>query len=316
MTLQQIELDVYRRLGFGTATPNSDVQTRIRAFINRWYRRILSGPGMQPVRRVGITFSSIASQPTYGVALKSIQYMTEQTTNRRIFERTLDWYRTAFPDTARFSSTPGYYVPLGLTRIHTKPVGPLALFVKSSAAGDVGTAYVEVIRTNGYRASLSVAMTGTTAAAFSASITDIVDVTDFYLSAAAVGLVTLTTVSGAGAEISRVLIGGTTARFLRLALVPTPSGVIPYTVDGIADLPDLAVLTEEPLIPIDFHDLLADGAIYDEWVSKGRDSEARVLRGEIEGRLRQLRAAVYEHSETLDERRPRSMDETMHLPIL
>eukprot|EP00919_Chromeraceae_sp_WS-2016_P047197 GHVR01111876.1.p2 GENE.GHVR01111876.1~~GHVR01111876.1.p2 ORF type:complete len:317 (+),score=51.28 GHVR01111876.1:553-1503(+) len=315
MTLQQLEYDAYRRLGFGTTSPETVVQTRIRAYLNRWHRKILSSPGMQSMRRVSPPFSSVLNQPTYGMALRNIQFITDQTNNREVTEKSLAWYHKYFPDPARYTGTPAHYVMLGVTRVHTRPVSALALFVKSTAAGDTFIATVDVIRTNGYRQTLTTQMNGGVAAAFSATVTDVVDVVDFYVSVAAIGVITLHTVSGTGEELSRIQPGATTPRFLRFALAPTPSAVIPYTVDGITDVTDLATATDEPLLLLDFHDLLVDGAVYDEWISKGRESEARELRGEIEGRIRQLRAAAWEHSEEDRSDGRWSDDDGIHLPI-
>ena len=270
---------------------------------------------MDPLRRIQIIKASVADQPTYGVALQSIKWMTEATTQRRLIEKTLGWYRENVPDPTRMTGTPRFWVPMGFTRIHTRPsTAGVELFVKSTAAGDTGTAYVEVVRSDGYTRSLTVTMTGVTAVSLGAAITDVIDVQDFYLSAAAVGTVTLHAVSGAGAELSRIPIGQKAGRFLRYALVPTPSQVISYTIDGEAPIVDMSIDTDEPFPNPDFHDILVDGAVHDEWMSRGRAPEARELKRDIEDRIARLRMVNLEWDEPTDER-GRTFDESIVLPV-
>lgn len=318
MTFQQIADDVYDRIGANqTASVDPNVSRRIGRFINRWNRKILSMQGMDPLRRQTVFQSSVANQPSYGLAVQAIRYMTEQTTQRPIWPKTLGWYRSRFPAPLNFTGTPNWYVPLGLTRIATLPSVPAELFVVSSSASDTTPVVkVEAVRTGGFRASLSVMVTGQTPVSLGSGFADVIDVEDFYVSAAAVGTISLTQGSG-GVELARIPIGLTYQRFYRYALAPTPSEIIPYTIDAIVDIADLVNATDEPVPNADFHDLLVDGAVYEEWVMRGRGQDASRLRAEIELRLRRLRCAILEWP-TNDDGRPlhRTFDETIHLPIV
>jgi hypothetical protein len=313
MTFLELLQDCYDRTGHGQ-TPPAEVSRRFKRFVNRWNRKILTTTGMEPLRRTILTQASVADQAVYGIALQSIRYMTEADTERRLREQTLGWYRENFPDPANVSGTPLYYVPMGFGRIHTRPTAASELFVKSTAAGDTQIAYVDVIRTDGYRRLLQVALTGVTAVSLGVAITDVIDVVDFYLATAAAGTVTLTMTSGLGTELSRIPIGATFSRFYRYALVPTPSSAITYTIDGMAALSDLVNDTDEPFPNPDFHDLLVDGAVHDEWKSRGRSQDASELRIEIENRLKELRGAILEWPDADGDRR-RSFEETIHLPV-
>lgn len=303
------------------------VTRRLKRYINTWNRRVLSAQGMSPLRRVIVTQASVADQPTYGVALQSIQYITETTTQRKLDQATLGWYRARYPDPSVISGTPDWYVPLGLARIENRPSAPCQLFVVSTAAGDGAgtTAKVEAIRTGGSRVSLSVAMNGLTPVSLGAAYTDVIDVNDFYLSGASVGTVTLTQGSG-GAELSRIPIGATVGRFLRYALAPTPSAVITYQIDGIADVADLVNDTDEPFPNPDFHDILVLGAVHEEWLFRGKAAEARmILHGgnpttptpeSVEGRIRRLRCSILEWGYSDPRHDIRTFDETIHLPVV
>ena len=74
---------------------------------------------------------------------------------------------------------------------------------------------------------------------------------------------------------------------------------------------------DQPFIPLDFHDLLVDGAVHDEWVAKGRRLEARELRADIERRIQDLRAWVWMHhvQPDRDTEEPRAAEEEFTLPI-
>lgn len=310
MTFAEILLDVYDRTG--NESPLTPVSRRIKRYVNRWHRKILSAPGMESLRRATIPKSSVADQPTYGVALQAIRWVSEAENQRRIFAKSLGWYRENFPDPANFTGTPSKYIPLGHTRIHTVPTAACEVFAVSTQGADVGTIKVEAIRTNGYRVSLSKVLTGLVPVSLSATVTDVVDIENVYLSAVQTGDVTLTQGSG-GTELSKIRAGQTTPRFLRYALAPTPSDAIVYTLDGIAEIVDMANDNDEPFMESDFHDLLVDGAVYDEWMNRGRARDAKELRFEIHARIQQLRASILEWPDEGDDQ-PRTFDESIAEP--
>ena len=158
-------------------------------------------------------------------------------------------------------------------------------------------------------------MTGTTAVSLGAAITDVINIEDFYISAAAVGTVTLLEDSGTGTELSRIPIGATYQRFYRYALAPTPSAAITYTIDGLVPITPMANDTDESFLDEDFHDILVDGAVHDEWKSKGRSDDAKELRVEIEERIRELRGSLLEWPDPFSTP-SRSFEDTIDLPIL
>ena len=100
----------------------------------------------------------------------------EITNDRRLEPRSIDWYRSLYPDTAAQTGTPEIYVDLGITSISTQPAAATEVFVDSTSASDDATvtAYVEGFRTSGYFRSLSVAMNGVTGTSLAAAISDFV----------------------------------------------------------------------------------------------------------------------------------------------
>jgi len=130
--------------------------------------------------------------------------------------------------------------------------------VKSSSAADTGTAYLEGINAGTMRAQ-SVTMTGTTAASFAAA--SVQEVTDFYLSVAAVGTVTLYEDSDAGTALATITIGATRPRYYGFLLWPTPSAAVTYYVDYRRRVVDLVNGTDEPPVGEDVHPMFVAYAV-------------------------------------------------------
>jgi hypothetical protein len=139
-------------------------------------------------------------------------------------------------------------------------------------------------------------MTGVTAVSFDTTITTVIDVSKFYLSAAAVGTVTLHEDSGAGTELARIGIGQTEQRYYQIRLWPTPSAVNSYLVDETREITDFAQDTDEPLLPIDFHDLLVLGAVMDEYQHTD-DTRYIVAATEYKERLGQFQYWMHESAD-------------------
>ncbi len=282
MTLNDLEQDCYRRLGYATASPDTATQTRIRAFLNETQAEILSEPGMGGLLRGSLTFASVASQATYALpqAVARVHAIRETTNDRRLSQQSFDWYRSAYPDPAANTGTADAFVDLGFLGINFQPSDASEIFVDSTSGSDTGTAYLEGYRTGGYFRTLSVTMTGTTAVSLGTAITDFVFLTKFWISAAAVGTVTLHEDATGGTELARIPIGQTHARYRQVALVPTPSSAITYTVDFEWDPQQMSIANDEPLLPPRFHRLLGVGARMKEY--EKQDDQARYVAAKAE----------------------------------
>lgn len=269
MRLTDLEADIYRRLGYASS-PATEITTRLRAFLNQAQRDILSEPGMERLLNGTVTFASVASTPQYSLpqSIARIKKIFETTNDRALLSLSQDQYRTYDPDTTSNTGTPTHWVDLGYTAVSAQPSDASEIFVDSTAAGDTGTAYIEGYRTDGYFTSLSVTMTGTTAVSLSATITDIIEITKFYISANAVGTVTLHEDASGGTELARIPIGQNHARYRRIALWPAPSAAVTYSVDYERDVADMANANDEPVLPVRFHPLLIEGALRREWHKK------------------------------------------------
>lgn len=288
MTLGTMLSDLYRRLGFA-ASPDTSVTTRLTAFLNESHHDILGRPGMDRLRRSSLTFASVASQSQYAMPpiVGRVRAVIDPTNDINLGGRDWGWYRDTEPDPSSETGTPQAFIPYGIAAVSKQPSNASKIYVDSTAAGDTNTAYVEGFRTGGYPFSWSGLMTGATAVQVGA-YTDIIEITKFYLSAAAVGDVTLNEDAEGGTELGKIPIGSTFARFWVVALWPTPSAAITYTIDCDRIVPEMSATNDQPLLPDDFHRVLLAGARMREY-EKQDDTRLSVAKAEYEQGIRELR---------------------------
>lgn len=288
MTRAQLLTALSRRLNkaetLDTATSN-----RLKEFLNETHREILSHPGLQRLRDDTLTFASVANQALYALPwVAKIGRVFETTNDRTLQPMTMAQYRDADPDPASTTGVSDAFVWLGYQPVAKHPSDASSLFVKSTSASDTAVvAYVEGETTGGYPTAKNVTLTGTTAVNVSSAVSDWVRVTKFYISTAAVGVVTLHEDSGAGTELARLAIGQTEQRYFAFYLYPTPSDAITYSADVTMAITDLAQDTDSPRIPTDFHDLIVAGALVREY-EKIDDGRLRVSQERYQSRLRDL----------------------------
>lgn len=266
MTFAELKLDVYRHIGLPTSPATGEV-TRIAAEINEGLRVLYSLPALRArlLRTVAdvtptVTITSVADQARYVVrnAVSQILGISDRTNDYALQPMTRDEYRLRMPDPTAESATPTHYVLLGHVGLETLPSDASQIFVKSTSASDnTQTVVARFVRTGGVFVGTSASLNGTTAVTLNANITDVVDVSDWFLSAAAVGTVTLHEDSGAGTQLAAIPIGATRARYLGLYLWPTPSDAITYAVDFRQLSIEMSQDMDEPLLPLDYHYLLS-----------------------------------------------------------
>lgn len=295
MTLTQMLAELYRRFGYATS-PASDIATRFTAHLNETLQDVISEPGLGEwitKNTPPVTFASVASRAVYGLpaGTQRITAITDRTNDRRLEERSFAWYRSADPDPSANTGTPDVWVPMGFQAVAVQPSAATGLWAVSSSASDTTqTVRVETVRTGGLPFSGSLAINGTTRVALG-SATDHEQVVKFYLSAVAVGTISLYDAAAAGNELGVVAIGQTFARYQAIALWPTPAAAITYYVDGERDLIDMSNGTDEAPLPPRFHRVLVDGAAWRECLKKD-DSRAGDYRARYERGISQLRYFV------------------------
>ena len=299
MTRSQIEQSIYRFTNKATASPDTATQTRIRGFVADRLRSILSLSGMERLRHATMTFASVADQPSYGLpmAVAKVERIVDADNYLRLEEHTIDWLRTVWPNQTQNASTPTAYIPMGYQAVQLQPSDASELFLKSTSAGDVQTAYVEGTITGGLPRAVSVSLTGLTAVSVNVAITNWITVTKCYLASAAAGVVTLCEDSGSGTALAQIPIGETSTQYQRIDLWPTPADARTYTIDYERTITDLAQNTDTPPIPVDFHDILVDGACADECL-KLDDTRYEYFEARFQAKLRDLKAFVWQSAST------------------
>ena len=295
MNLTTLLSDCYRRLGFAAA-PAAVVTTRLTALLNETQQEIFREPGMEFLLNDTITIASVASQPTYGLTpeVARIKTIREATNRIALTPMGLSEYRTRYPDTASPTAISTRWVDLGFDGVNVEPANASTLFVLSSSASDTGTAFIEGYLTGGLRFDASVVMTGVTAVSFSP--TTIISVTKFYLSATSVGTVELREDSGTGTLLATIGPDEIYSRIRRIALVPTPSSALTYTLDIERNLTDLISGTDEPHLPAKFHSLIVLGARMKEYEKTESDSRYTKARADYERGLKNLKFWLYQQA--------------------
>jgi hypothetical protein len=105
-----------------------------------------------------------------------------------------------------------------------------------------------------------------------------------------------------GIPAAYVFLGASLTGSLQVQLWPTPQGTYSYTVDYTAGLADMTADADEPLLPDDFHHVLALGAQADEW-RRADDDRYVQLRQDIDLELRNMNAFLWDLSDATDARR-------------
>lgn len=294
MNLGTMLTTLYSRLGYASS-PAAAVTTRLTGYLNEVQQELLSEPGMArwlARNEPPLTFATVASQPVYGLPLVRIDAITDRTNLRKLQAASLDWYRTVEPSPTTVTGLPQVWIPLGTIAVAMQPSAATGLWAASSSASDTSqTISVETVRTGNLPSvEAAVTLTGTTRVQIN-SLTDHLQVTKIYLSAACAGAVTLYDASTGGNALAVIPIGQTESRYLGIALWETPAQALTYTVDGERAMRDLSASTEEPPFPASFHRIYLDGATAKEYQFKDDSRASQFLQRYIRD-LNQIRYAL------------------------
>lgn len=302
MTLSDILARGYDECGY-QSSPAATITTRFTQYVNDGIRMVLSEPGLGRLLDSDdpFTFASVASQARYVMpeAVAEIRGMSERTNNLTLDSMSLDRYRRIDPNPTTDSGTPQRWVPIGKVAVAVQPTAADAIFIKSSSASDGGsvTAFLEGVRTGGYRATDSVALNGTTAVQFPA-FTDWIEITDCYISANAVGTLTLRQTSGSGTTLATISVGHKRPHYYGFYLWPTPASAVTYYVDYRREVEDLANSADMPPLPTDFHPMVVDYVCLREFSLKA-DPRAQLAQARVDKWLRRLKYATQWASDEL-----------------
>lgn len=270
MNLTLILADLYRRFDYTSSPVPSAVTTRLTAYVNSAHRELCSLPGMERLRQdvMSITAYNGISRTGLPQNVARINAITDRLNNHSLEEVPLNLLRITDPAQAFVGGYPLRYAVVSDQAVYRQPgaAAPSAagygLWAASSSAGDTTQhVLVESVGVGGYRlgeGTVGTVLTGTTPVQVSAR-TDNIEVTKFYLDAAAVGFVSLYDANG-GNELARLHIGQMYSRYWAVEWFPIQQQDTTEWVDYTRQIADLVNATDEPLVPQDFHELVIMGA--------------------------------------------------------
>jgi hypothetical protein len=292
LTFLQLQDQTLRACGHTTAA-TSEPRTRVKAEINAWQRRILTRPGYSRLLRDSEnTFTTVAGQRVYGLGMQlgrllGIQAVTDRTV---LALRDTAWLRRV--GVISSSGTASAYVPRGWFPVQTNPTIATGIFANSSSVADT----TQIVDWEFTAASLNriagqTTLNGTTPVQLGTSTT-VVEVVRLSLRTPAAGIVEIGTTPGSG-NVLTLPIGQLSSRFLHVELFPSPSSALEYRIDFTREIADMVNDTDQPLLPPDYHHLLAMGAEYDEW-RKLSDDRMVPTKQDLENEIRSLNAWVWD----------------------
>jgi hypothetical protein len=276
MRLVDIETTVYERLNYAE-NPDPLVVNRVRRAINVTHRQILGMRGFDRLRRALLTCNSIANVPYMSLpaAAVKIHSIADRTRKQLLREVSQQDIRYSDPGLSAITAYPyEYAIDHYAAPVSQDPPSASGLWVKSSSATDGGGtfAYVEGVTSDGAYRRGKVALSGITAVQVDTTIATWIKLAKFYLTAAPVGTVSLFGDALQTIPIATIAPQNLTARYTRVELHPVPTGVITYHADVELHIHDMAIASDEPLLPEDFHWLLESGALIREY--KKREKQA------------------------------------------
>lgn len=261
-TFSELLAEAYAECNLGTS-PDAATVSRFKRYLNEGQRTVVGEPGMGRLldSDVPAAFASEVDRARYALAesAAAIHGMRDVTNLITLRAMSLSQYREMDPDPTTDTGTPSHYVPIGIVAAQTQTSSTIGagVWVKSTSAADTTqTAFVEATRLEGYaHTPVTATLTGLTAVQVGTQA-DYIDVTDFYLSAVAVGDVTLLDAAGAGTVLATIPKGRTRARFFGFYLWPTPSAITTYSADYRREVVEMVQDSDSPTLPTDFHYVL------------------------------------------------------------
>ncbi len=261
--------------------------------MNQTHRKLLRTPGISRLRDDVMPITAFAGVARSGLppVVSRIRGITDRLNNVPLGQVSLADLRLMNASGSFTSGFPTRFAVVGLRSVQLQPTAATGLWAVSSSATDTAgpAVFVQTITTGGYQYSDTKALNGVTRVQIGATVrTDHEQVTRFYLSAACVGYVSLYTAAAAGTELARLEPGLTSQHYLTVEWFPIQTADATEYVDYTRNIPELVQNFDEPLLPIDFHELLGLGARIKEYelLDDDRLAGAKVEYRELEAALK------------------------------
>jgi len=292
VTFLELQNKTLRACGHSTAV-TSEPRTRVKDELNAWQRRILTRPGFSRLLRDSEnTFTTVAGQRTYGLGLAmgrllGVQAVVDRTV---LALRDTAWLRRA--GVLSSLGTASAYVPRGWFPVQQQPGGSLVRAQSSSAADTTQVVDWTFITPTLNRISGSTTLAGVAPVILGTPTSNATEIVRLTLRTPAAGTVTFDA-NGGALELLRLAAGETFSRFFHIELFPTPGSALEYRIDYTREILDMVQDSDQPLLPPDYHHLLALGAEYDEW-RKLSDDRMGPAKQDLEQEIRSLNAWLWD----------------------
>lgn len=311
MTFDSLLLDCYRRLRLPAAPPAATI-VRIKALANEVHREIVTSPGIERLREDVMPITAVGNIARMGFPpiVSRIRKLTDRTNGVNILQVPLADLRNIDPMQTNSSGFPTRYAVIGYRPVQFQPATAAGLWAVSSATADVTgpTVFVQTRTTGGYAYADSEVLTGTTRVAVGTGTprTDHEEVTRFYVggSSAAAGYVSLYNAASSGVELARLEPGQTSQHYLTVEWSPVPTENVTLYLDYVRNIFDLVQPFDEPLIPIDFHPVIALGVRLKEYELLDDDRAIGARQEYVKG-VAALKSYILNDGEAMASRRPR-----------
>jgi hypothetical protein len=309
MRLVDLESTVYERLNYAT-NPDPLVVNRIRRAINETHRSILGMRGFDRLRRANLEFNSIANVPYCSLpeAAVKIHGIADRTRKLLLREVSIQDVRYSDPGLTAITAYPyEYFVDSYAAPVSQDPPSASGVWVASDSTSDgSGTwAYVEGVTSDGAYRRGKVALNGLTATQVDSNISTWIKITKFYVTAAPIGTVSLYGDLLETIPLAIIAPQNLTARYTRIGLHPTPTGVVTYNADVELHVHDMSIASDEPLIPEDFHWLVESGALIREYTKREKVALVQLEQARFAKGIADMRSFVRQTSgSTANSRRP------------
>lgn len=291
MTLSQMLQILYDRLDYEDAPPASIVR-RLTGYINETQREVFRLKGMSALRRRVLPFSTIASSP-YAVMAQPMSQVfacVDRTENNVLYPRDVTWIWGRDPGQT-LTGSPDCFALLDYMApvVQDVPTAAQLYAVSTSASDTTQNVYLEGIDENGYRRTAGpVTLTGTTPVSLSSTITNWLTVTRWYMSASAVGFVSVQ--NSTPLVLGTITPGELRPAYTKLLLSPTPDSVQTLYAYGMIEIYDLVNAFDYSLFPADFAHVLVSGALEKEFMKREKPPMAGLHMRKKDETIKDLRA--------------------------
>jgi len=298
VTFLELSKRMARRTGKNSASLDSLTQQRFLDFLNEAHAAVLRHPGREALRYMTVPFQSVVGQPLYALPTDAtrINRILDRVNDRRLEYHTPDWLDTVDPDPVTVQGTPRAWVRRGYAYVQKQPTVSSVLWAKSFYAGDTTqTVTVEGLVSDGRYFKQTATLAGLTAVQVGQY--PFATVSRFFLSAPPNGNAPVTLYQDAALLLPLASIDPprTQVQYQIFQLYPTPSSAQDYYMDLLMRVPEVVSPVEEPILPLDFHEILIPMALLRE-MSKADDPERFAqYRLEAEQGLRELDTFLTAH---------------------